>query len=297
MKHTLIRTVPSQPSPEAVSGCGHGPSPAARRAAGAPPIVVNGIAIAEIAIAQEAQNHGAASGPEARAAAARALVIRDLLLQRAHALGLAPTTERDARGREETAEEALVRCVLEVEAPAPEPTEAECRRVYAAALSRFAAPELYEASHILFAPVGDDAAAWAGAHECAASAIDALSGGADFARLARVHSACPTAGQGGSLGQLQAGDLAVEMEAELLALAEGDCGAAPVRTRHGWHVIRLDRRVAATVLPFEAVAAAIREKLRTRAWAASSARYVAALAAVAEIEGLSLSFGATGAAP
>lgn len=289
MKHTLIRADGAQSAP--FSGCSHQPTPAARRAAAAPPVFVNGVAIAEAAIAQEAQNHDAESGPEARGAAARALVIRELLLQRANALNLVASPELDAAGREETAEEALVRCVLEAEAPVTEPNEAECRRFYAAMRARLGGPVCYEASHILFAPEGEAAAAWQNAHERAAGVIDAIAAGGDFAALAHAHSACPTAAQGGALGPLREGDLAPEIEQALFALAVGSIGANPVRTRHGWHVIRLDRRAPTEPPAFEAVAPALRESLRARAWAAASARYVAELAGAARIEGLSLSLG------
>lgn len=291
MKHTLIQTAQNEPQAEAFSGCSHGPVPAARRPANAPPVFVNGIAIPETAIAQEAQNHDAASGPEARAAAARALVIRELLLLRARALALEPTPARDAQGREETDEEALVRQVLELEVASVEPSDVECRRVYEGAASQFAAPELYEASHILFAPEHEGEAAWVAAYERAAAAIKAIGAGEPFAEWARACSACPTAEQGGSLGQLQRGDLADDLERALMDLSPGQIGAKPVRTRHGWHVIRLDQHRAAKELPFEVVKAFIKGSLRTRAWAASSARYVAALAASAQIEGLSLSLG------
>jgi peptidyl-prolyl cis-trans isomerase C len=294
MKHTLIQTVRADQQPEAFSGCGHGPAPAARRPANAPPVFVNGVAIPEAAIAQEAQNHDAASGPEARAAAARALVIRELLLQRANALGLTPAPMRDGQGREETADEALVRQVLELESTPTEPSEQECRRVYDASAAAFIAPELYEASHILFAPEGDGFADWVAAHRSAVAAIEAIAAGERFADLARMHSACPTAGQDGSLGQLQRGDLAESLERALLRLEPGQVGAAPVRTRHGWHVFRLDRREPERRLPFELVEPYIRESLRARAWAAASARYVADLAAAADLEGLSLCFGADG---
>lgn len=293
MKRTLIRTVPEAPAAaEAFSGCGHGPAPAARRGPNAPPVFVNGVEIAESAIANEAQHHGAASGPEARAAAARALAIRELLLQRARALGLSPAPEADERGRTETDEEALIRQLLEAEAPAVEPGEAECRRVYDANPDRFAAPELYEASHILFEP--GDAGDWDGARARAEAVIAALADGGDFAALARAHSQCPSAGQSGSLGQMRRGDLAADFEAAALALAPGQVGALPVRTRHGWHVFRLDRIAPARPLPFAQVEPAIRAQLRARAWAAASARYVAALAGSADIEGLSLDFAGGG---
>lgn len=291
MKHTLIDTAEAPPA-ESFSGCSQGPMPAARRPAGAPPVFVNGVAIPEAAIAQEAQNHEAPSGPEARAAAARALVIRELLLQRARALELEPEPQRDLRDREETENEALVRQVLELEAPATEPTEAECERVYESSKSQFASPEIFVASHILFAVEDRSAAAWTAAHQQAAQTIAALDGGAEFADLARRHSACPSAAQGGSLGQLQLGDLAEGMEKALLLLHEGCVASTPVHTRHGWHVVRLDRRTPQRVLPFEAVEPMIRERLRARAALAASARYITRLAGSADIEGLSLAFGA-----
>lgn len=279
MKHTLIQAVDE--APQAFSGCSHGPAPARRRAANAPPIFVNGVEIPEADIAREAQNHLAASGAEARAAAANALIIRTLLLERAHALGLEPSAHVDSEGREETREEALVRAALDAEVEPEEPSEAECRRYYAAAQARFTAPELYGASHILFE--GDDG------ERRARDAIAELKKGVPFADLARLHSACPTAVQGGSLGQLARGDLTAEMESELLALDPGVVGAEPVRTRHGWHIVRLDRRIAPRTLPFEAAEAAIRDTLRARAWAAAAARYVDALARAASIEGAVLS--------
>lgn len=281
MRHTLITTAAE--APQEFSGCSHGPAPARRRAPNAPPIFVNGVEIPEADIAREAQNHAAASGAEARAAAAHALIIRTLLLQRAEKLGLAPAVLADATGREEAPEEALVRAVLDAEVTAPEPGDAECRRYYASAPARFTSPELYEASHILFDGENGESRARA--------AIGALQAGASFSETARAQSACPTGVQGGSLGQLMRGDLAAEVEDAVLALAPGAIGGAPVRTRHGWHVVRLDRRIAPRVLPFETAEPAIRETLRTRAWTAAAARYVEDLAAGAVIEGARLRLG------
>lgn len=291
MKHTLIRTV-SEEAPEAFSGCGHGPAPAARREKGAAPIFVDGVAIPESAIAAEAQNHGAASAAEARAAAARALVIRHLLLRRAVELGLNPEADRDEQGREETAEEALVRQVLQIEAPGEEPGDSECRRVYESSKAKFSAPEMFEASHILFEPKAADEDAWAAAHAQACAAIEQIGAGAVFETLARAHSGCSSAASGGALGQFLRGDLAPPIEEALTNLAPGQLAPAPVRTRHGWHLVRLDRHAPARVLPFEAVAERIRAALHARSAIAASARYVEALAASAEIEGLALGRGA-----
>ena len=289
MKHTLIQAKEPQ---EAFGGCGHGPAPVAKRTRNAPPVFVNGVAISEADIAFETQNHRASSGPEARAAAARALVIRELLLQRAAALGLEATPSRDDANREETSQEALVRQVLELEASPREPTVEECRRVYATSPQSFTTMEIYEASHILCAPEQAGAEAWVAAHGKAVALRRQIQQGGDFAELARAHSNCSTGAGGGALGQLAVGDIAQDMERVLLALREGEVAAAPVRTRHGWHIVRLDRHAPAQLLPFDAVEPAIRARLRERAMVSASARYVAELAKHAEIEGLDLSLGA-----
>lgn len=281
MKHTLISTVEKEPQGQAFSGCSHGPVPAARRAAKAPPIFVNGVSIPETAIADEAQNHRAGSGLEARAAAARALVIRELLLQRARVLGLQPTPQRDQRGREETLEEALVRELLDREAPCAEPTETECRRFYESSLNRFKARETFEASHILVAR-----------REEADSVLAELRAGASFAMIAQHRSGCPTGAEGGRLGQLQCGDLAPELENAVLLLKEGDVAPIPIQSRFGWHIVRLERRAPEMVFPFETVRDYIADILRGRSATAASARYVAELASEADIEGLALTFGA-----
>lgn len=140
------RNVKRHPIIEAAAGCGGSCSTpraaAARLAFDARPVRVNGALITEADIAREAQHHDGAGIEEARAAAARALAIRHLLLERAGTLGLAPVPETDALGRRESDEEALIRQVLEAEASPSAPTEAECRRVYE--LYHGALPETYE---------------------------------------------------------------------------------------------------------------------------------------------------------
>jgi peptidyl-prolyl cis-trans isomerase C len=109
-----------------------------------PGITVNGVAITEAEIAREAQYRDAPSAEAALAEAARALTVRELLLQRAGALGLvaAPLDLDDGR---ETEEEALIRAVLEAEVQAPVATEAECRRYYETHRQRFRGPDAFEA--------------------------------------------------------------------------------------------------------------------------------------------------------
>ena len=78
------------------------------------------------------------------------------------------------------------------------------------------------------------------------------------------------------------------MQTALEALPDGTTGREPVRSRFGWHVLRLERRIAGRVLPFEYVRSRIADMLEARSWAVSAARYTAALAAGARIDGVEI---------
>ncbi len=258
-------------------------------------VVTDGVQIPESLIAQEAQNHPGGSPDEVRAAAAHALAVRALLLDRAAELGLVAEPELDERGREETPEEALVRAVLAEEVDPETPTEDECRRVYEAQPQRFRTPVLYEASHILFAIEGEgDTAIEAARLAADAVAAMVLETPARFAGLARELSACPSGAVGGSLGQLGRGDLAPEVEQAFDALLPGQISPDPVRSRFGWHILRLDRRIEGRQLPFEQAAGRIRMHLESRAWVAAAVQYVADLAARARARGVGLVITADG---
>ena len=258
-------------------------------------IVVEGVEIPESLIAQEAQNHPSLSAADAWAASAKALAIKALLLGRARELGLQPQPQWDEQGRQETEEEALVRAVLDTEVEVTAPTSAECRRLYDAHPTRFQIPALYEASHILIAPAADDPPSVEAARATAEQAVAALAEGrASFADLARSLSDCPSASDGGRLGHLRQGDLTPEVETVLLALPPGATAPAPVRSRFGWHVLRLERRTAPRRAPFDQVEAQIRLHLESRAWAAAAARYTADLAEQAKLRGVSLTLSPTG---
>lgn len=259
-------------------------------------VVVDGVEIPETLLSQETQNHPAATPAGARAAAGHALAIRALLLDRARSLGVTAEPERDAEGCEETAEEALIRALLDEALEVAAPTEAECRRVYDAERRRFRTPELYEASHILIEAPAADAKAAEAARDAAKRLLANLSSGATtFAKLAEAHSACPSGQLGGSLGQLCVGDLVPEVEAVLARLAPGEVVAEPVRSRFGWHILRLDGRIPGRELPFDAVEDRIRLHLESRAWTAAAACYVAGLTAAARAKGVALTLSEEGA--
>lgn len=252
-------------------------------------VAVDGVVIPHDAISREAQNHAARTPLAAWTAAARALVVRALLLGEARRLGIAPDPLCDERGRRETDEDAMIRVLIEREVATPRADEDACRRYYDRNRRRFRSADIFEAAHILFAARRDDPPAFERAQAGAAAALVVLmKDPGRFASLARAHSACPSAEQGGNLGQITAGDTTPEFEAALMALAPGEITARPVETRYGFHIIRLDRRIAGEELPFELVRERIADYLAERVHRIAVAQYIARLAGQAEIEGVTL---------
>lgn len=251
------------------------------------PVSVNGRRIPHSAIAREAQNHPAGSPAAAWTAACRALAIRELLSQEAARLGTTAAPETDEAGRAETAEEAAMRALLEQEAPTPQPTDEECLRYYENNRARFRSATIVEAAHILIAASPHDRDARAAAGIRAQALAEHLGRNpADFADLAAEFSACTSAQHGGNLGQLSCGDTVPEFEAALEKLRDGEIGGAPVETRYGFHIIRLDRRIEGRQMPFERVHERIRDYLSEAVRRRALAQYVAVLAGRADVQGV-----------
>jgi peptidyl-prolyl cis-trans isomerase C len=258
--------------------------------AGSPLAVsVNGVSIGRDAIVREMQHHPAPKPIAAWQQAARALVIRELLLQRAHHLGVTPEPISDGDGRRETDDEAVMRALIEREVKVPEPDDETCRRFYQRNQGRFRSPDIFEASHILFAALPADREAYAQARADAAAVLATLMDNPDsFAALARAYSRCPSAAQGGNLGQVTAGQTTPEFEQALMALTPGELCAEPVATRYGFHVIRLNRKHEGRTLPYEAVAGRIADYLRESVRRRADAQYIARLVTAARIEGIEI---------
>jgi peptidyl-prolyl cis-trans isomerase C len=252
-------------------------------------VSVNGVVVARATIAREAQHHPAPKPILAWQAAARALVLRELLLQEARRVAIAAEPAVDAQGRRETEDEALIRTLAEREVAVPEADEASCRRYYEQNRRRFRSADIYEASHILFAAHANDRAAFGQAQQDAAAALAELAQHPErFADLARAQSACPSGAQGGNLGQITAGQTTPEFEQALRALAPGALSASPVVTRYGVHIIRLERKIDGRPLPFEFVGERIAAYLTERTRRTATAQYIARLVSRAQITGIEL---------
>ncbi len=256
-----------------------------------PEVTVNGQTIPQADIAAEAQNHAAPKGKPGIAwrKAADAVVIRALLLQEAKSRGLTPDCQELAPGKFETEEEALIRGLLDLSVDADAPTAEAVREEWLKDPSRFRAPPLWEVSHILCAcDPRDEAArkkALTRANALLAKVKEVPEG---FAALAKSDSDCGSKSAGGTLGQLGPGDTVPEFEAALRDLADGDITPAPVLTRHGYHIIRMDAVAEGQVLPFEVVQGKIAEAMEKAGWARAAKAYVTSLVDAAEISGVEL---------
>lgn len=246
-------------------------------------ISVNGVTISRAAISRETQNHPAAKPIEAWQAAARALVVRELLLQEARRINLEPTPISDEEGRRETDEEALVRGLIECEVVTPRADEATCRRYYEQNRRRFTSPTLHEVSHILLPHDEHDV-------EVLATAIlTALrSDPAAFEAMAMLNSACPSKQTGGTLGQIGPGQTVPEFEEALPGLPVGTIAPEPVRTRFGLHIVKVERRIEGRELPFEMVQERIAGWLDEKVRRTAIKQYISILAGKAEIVGIDI---------
>jgi len=252
-------------------------------------VSVNGVAISRAAIGRETQNHPAAKPIEAWQAAARALAVRELLLQEARRLALEPDPAEDDEGRRETDEEALIRQLVAQEIVTPEADEAACRRYFEANRQRFQSPAIIEARHILL-PAGpaDEVARTEARRHAALLILQIQQEPGCFADLAAAVSACPSGKTGGHLGQIGPGQTVPEFETALGHLPVGTVGEAAVETRYGLHVVWVERRIAGQKLPFEAVRQRIGAWLGEKVRRLAIQQYITILAGRAEIIGVDI---------
>ncbi len=279
-------------------------------------ITVNGTRITDDEIAREAQYHPAESREAALREASRALVVRALLLQEAAARGITASQTVDgasggadnvgATGASDGAaagdadavadtEERIIAALLDSEISLPVADENECRRFFDAHLDRFRSPDLFEASHILFAAPVDDPAERERARLAAESTLAEIRRDpASFDRLARERSADnESREQGGHIGQITRGQTPPEFEACLDSLSPGDVCSEPVCTRYGYHVIRLDRLARGRPLTFEMAWEKVAEYLGASAWTRAVHQYIQLLIGRATIDGIELDGAAT----
>lgn len=249
----------------------------------APGIEVNGIKISIEQINEEVQYHPSENLQEAKELAMRALVVRELLVQEAVRQGMC-----DRDGALSAAEE-IIDKLLEQEISVPEADEDVLRHYYNNNKSRFHTAPLFQVSHIFLPALPDDAEEREKAREKAADILAQIKADPSlFEKMARTHSACTSAKEGGHLGQVTKGQTVPAFEAAMMSMQAGDLSNEPVETEVGIHIIKVHEREDGRPLPFESVQSWIADFLKQQSWQRAVSQYIQILAGKAEISGFQM---------
>lgn len=181
----------------------------------------------------------------------------------------------------------LSRTLIEQQiAPTVSVTDDEVAAYYEQNRAGFNAPERVHVRHIVFGadPDADQATADA-ARAKAADARQRALAGEDFAALAREVSEDPAAERGGDLGFVTREQMVPEFADAAFALNVGQISEV-VRTEFGFHVIKLDERRPAGVLPLDEVSNRLRLLLTQQRIGAKVQELLKSLGEAAEIKPL-----------
>lgn len=246
----------------------------------APGVVVNGFHISADDINAEVQYHPAPNLVVAKYQSMQALVIRELLIQRAVELGLC---QRDEAIKDP---DVVIDSVLSKEVSTPHASPDECLRYYTNNRLRFCTSPLFEVAHILYLAPPEDEVVRRNTLDKATQALNKIREHPEcFADIARSESACSSATDGGRLGQIAWGQTMPDFEKALLQMAAGEISKEPVATDVGYHIIRVDERVESQQLPFEHVAEWIEKELNEKSWNKAFQQYIQLLAGRSSISG------------
>lgn len=138
-------------------------------------------------------------------------------------------------------------------------TEEELRQRYETQKLNFRTPEERKASHILITASGDDETE---AQAKAEALLQRISGGENFAELARAESQDPgSARNGGDLGFFGLGVMDPAFEKSTFALQKGEVSGL-VRSAFGFHIIKLEDIRGGETKPYEAVAEELKREMQ-----------------------------------
>ena len=207
---------------------------------------------------------------------------RELLRQRAVAVGLLDDGSAEEAAIEKAIEELLAREVV-----TPSPTDEECRRYYDAHPQDFESGDLVHARHILFQVTPSVRIPEIRAR-AERTLNELLREPERFPAVAAEMSNCPSGQHGGNLGQIGRGDTMPEFEKAIFRLGPTGLLRELVKTRHGFHIVAVDRRIPGKRLPFDMVRDKIAERLRAMVEEKALRQYISVLAGKANIQGADL---------
>jgi peptidyl-prolyl cis-trans isomerase SurA len=121
--------------------------------------------------------------------------------------------------------------------------------------------ETFKLAQILIAvPANATPAQVEAAHVKADSIHKQLVDGADFGKLARQYSDDDSKSQGGELGDFSRGDIVDPIQNAIDHMKGGEI-SDPIRTEHGFHIVKLEEHEQSGAKPFAEVSTQIQEKL------------------------------------
>lgn len=132
-------------------------------------------------------------------------------------------------------------------------SEADVKAEYDARYGDGFGGEEFNAAHILVE-----------SEEDAKALLAEIENGADFSETAKARSTGPSGPNGGDLGWFGAKDMVSEFAEAVQALEPGQV-SQPVKTKFGWHIIKLNEKRRADAPALEAVAGEIAQELRNKA--------------------------------
>ena len=167
--------------------------------------------------------------------------------------------------------------------PADYPSEAEIKSAYDLNRDALMAPRQYRLSQIFVAiPAGDAAAEAAAKQKADDLARKARVKGADFEAQAKASSDGKPGEQGGDLGWAAETAIVPEIRTQIAGMALGDV-SDPIRTKSGFHIIRLDDTRPAAPRPLAEVHDQLAAALRQNRAQANEQAYLAGLLAKAPV--------------
>ena len=130
-------------------------------------------------------------------------------------------------------------------------TEKDAKDYYEANKDKFVGDASVNASHIL---VDNE--------ELAKELIAKVKGGElSFEDAAMEYSSCPSKAQGGNLGDFGRGQMVPEFDQAVFAMEVGEITDAPVKTQFGYHLIKLNSKKDAELMPYADIAEDIKRAL------------------------------------
>ena len=166
----------------------------------------------------------------------------------------------------------------------PEISEQRIRETYDQNPAVYSRKDAVKVSHILIAV--DEAAGVEekehAAREAAELREQALNG-KDFAELAKQHSDCNSASGGGDLGYIKRGYMPKAFDDVAFATEKGAVGPV-VKTKFGYHVVKVFEKKSAGITPYEEVKGFIEKYLQEKESNERRAAHIAELKKGAEIE-------------